>query len=88
MKTTIDIPDEIYRRVKARSALEGRAVRDVVIDLFRRWLGQRRPDSAGPSAEEWVEDWIRLGRAGLAGKAARPTATEILIKDRRRRDRS
>ncbi len=39
MKTTIDIPDALYRQVKARSALEGRAIREVVIDLFAGWLG-------------------------------------------------
>lgn len=38
MKTTIDIPDAIYRQVKARSALEGRPIREVVIDLFTGWL--------------------------------------------------
>lgn len=38
MKTTIDIPDGIYRQVKARSALEGRSIREVVIALFTGWL--------------------------------------------------
>src|SRR5512137_2738729 len=38
MKTTIDIPDDLYRRVKAKSALEGRAVREVTVDLYRAWL--------------------------------------------------
>jgi len=38
MKATIDIPDELYRRVKARSALEGLAVREVAVTLFRTWL--------------------------------------------------
>jgi hypothetical protein len=40
MKATIDIPDDIYRQVKAKSALEGRAVREVAIALFRDWLEQ------------------------------------------------
>lgn len=31
MKATFDIPDEIYRRAKARSAMEGRPLRAVVI---------------------------------------------------------
>jgi hypothetical protein len=38
MKTTIDIPEDVYRRVKAKSALEGRPVRDVAITLFRAWV--------------------------------------------------
>ncbi|MDX2224531.1 MAG: hypothetical protein SFV21_17395 [Rhodospirillaceae bacterium] len=37
MKATIDIPDELYRRVKAKSALEGRAIRAVAIELLAGW---------------------------------------------------
>jgi hypothetical protein len=40
MKATIDIPEDIYRQVKAKSALEGRAVREVAIALFRDWVEQ------------------------------------------------
>jgi predicted CopG family antitoxin len=40
MKATIDIPDDVYRRVKAKSAIEGRPVRDVTVELFRKWIGE------------------------------------------------
>ena len=45
MKATFNIPDELYREVKAQSAQEGRPVRDVVVTLFRQWLGQPVPES-------------------------------------------
>ena len=38
MKATLDIPDDLYRQVKARSALEGRPIRSVAIELFQKWL--------------------------------------------------
>lgn len=38
MKATIDIPDELYRQVKAKSALQGQAVREVAIHLFQGWV--------------------------------------------------
>ena len=38
MKATLDLPDELYRRVKARSAMEGRPVRAVAMQLFQSWL--------------------------------------------------
>ena len=38
MKATFDIPDDLYRQVKARSALEGRPLRSVAVELFQRWL--------------------------------------------------
>jgi hypothetical protein len=40
MKATIEIPDELYRLVKAKSALEGRAVREVTVELYQRYVGQ------------------------------------------------
>ena len=46
MKATIEVPDELYRRVKAKSALEGRAVREVAEELFRRYVGQDELDQA------------------------------------------
>ncbi len=38
MKVTLEIPDDLYRKVKARSALEGRPVRAVAAELFEKWL--------------------------------------------------
>ena len=40
MKATIEIPDDLYRRVKAKSAIEGQPVREVVMHLFQGWLGE------------------------------------------------
>lgn len=38
MKATIDIPDPLYRKVKAKAAEQGRKIRDVTIELFQGWL--------------------------------------------------
>jgi hypothetical protein len=50
MKATIEIPDELYRSVKARSALEGRTLRSVAVELFHKWLDQR-PEDPLPNKE-------------------------------------
>jgi hypothetical protein len=42
MRTTIDLPDELYRDMKARAALEGVSMRDYMIAALRT----RRPDAA------------------------------------------
>jgi len=34
MKATTDIPDELYRRVEARSAPRGKAIREVTIGFY------------------------------------------------------
>lgn len=63
MKATIDIPDALYRRVKAKTALESHTVREVAISLFRQWtegsihvgVPEKSPDKAvsHPSTPPW-----------------------------------
>ena len=52
MKATIEIPDELYRQVKAKSALEGRAIREVTIELYQAGLKQEMPLSEQRGPEE------------------------------------
>jgi hypothetical protein len=35
MKTTLEIPDELFREVKAKAALEGRKLKDLVAEGLR-----------------------------------------------------
>jgi hypothetical protein len=86
MKATVDVPDQLYRQVKARAALEGRAVRDVTIELYERWLAEPGDVAAvdrSALAEAWIERWEAIGREA-AEKAVDPRSTlEILLADRR-----
>ncbi len=82
MKATIDVPDDVYRRVKAKSAMEGRAVREVTIELYRRWLREEAEVERSP--REWLENWVRLGDELLHDAPAAPTGREILEEDRNR----
>lgn len=88
MKATIDIPDDLYRRVKARSAMLGRTVREVSIELYQRWLGEVPAEAAGASAAEWVDEWVALGRTVGEKGPAGPTAAEIIEDDRKRLERN
>ena len=38
MRTTVDIPDEIYRELKIRAAREGKTVRELVLRGVQRTL--------------------------------------------------
>ena len=38
MRTTVDIPDAVYRQLKARAALEKRSVRRLVLQAVEREL--------------------------------------------------
>lgn len=83
MKATINIPDDLYRRVKAKSALEGRRVREVTIELYSRWL-EGEPSSTGETADQWLADWLRLADESLKDAPAGPTARALLEEARGR----
>jgi predicted CopG family antitoxin len=38
MRTTIDIPDDIYRKLKVKAAMEGKTVREIVLRAIQREL--------------------------------------------------
>lgn len=40
MRTTIDLPDPVYRKLKARAAMEGASVKEVLLRIVRRELSQ------------------------------------------------
>ncbi len=87
MKATIEVPDDLYRRVKAKSALQGRAIRDVTEELYRRWLDEGSRAIASDAPRVWLEDWLNLADKVMAGSPAGPTAREHLEHDRRRLER-
>lgn len=80
MKATIDIPDDLYRRVKAKTALKGRAVRDVTIELFQNWVDEHSEEPPQTSTS-WLDELRKFQiPAGTPG----PTAREILEEGRNR----
>jgi hypothetical protein len=38
MRTSLDIPDPLFRHLKAKAALEGSTLRDLVLNLLQRGL--------------------------------------------------
>jgi hypothetical protein len=68
-KATFDIPDDLYRSVKARSALEGRPLRAVAIELFRKWLEARVPSE---SESDVVSEAPEVPRLDIARRYVRP----------------
>lgn len=41
MRTTIDIPDAMYRRLKAQAALEGRSIKSLILRGTEQTLAQK-----------------------------------------------
>ncbi len=69
MKATMNLPDELYRKVKAQSALRGQPVREVVIGLLEDWISSgaaELPGKDNPTEASTLPSWF-----GGAGKYAK-----------------
>jgi len=53
VKATFQIPDDLYREVKAETARDGCTVREVVISLFEQWLRQRKQAAPHAASIDW-----------------------------------
>jgi hypothetical protein len=73
MKTTIDIPDELFRLAKARASLSGISLRQFVTDTLRARLEQE-----GKRARPTDPPWMK-GFGGLADLAAETARIRDLI---------
>jgi hypothetical protein len=79
MKATIDIPDELYRKLEAKSTREGRPIQDVAIELFGNWV--RQPSSASddaPSIGELMADVCGSIDSGVTDLSTNPVHLEGL----------
>jgi hypothetical protein len=91
MKTTIDLPDALYRRVKSKSSFDGQTVRTVTQRLYELWLEGRvslEEDKALGEAgsREWAGKWVRETDE-LAGQIRKSTADKRTCRDILQADR-
>lgn len=84
MKATIDIPDDLYRQVKAEAALRGVTVREVTTQLYRRWLNEGESGETRESSPVWLRSWLEAADEAMSRAPAGPSAREELESDRNR----
>ena len=78
MKTTVDLPDDLARRIKAEAALRGRKLKDLVAEGLRLVL--EAPESAAsstkkrqpPTAYELMKDGRGIVDSGIGDLATNP----------------
>ena len=87
MKTTIDIPDSLYKRAKIRAIERGLTLKDIVLTSLERELASPRAEVT-PPVSRWAQrkllpEFARLDAAGAF--TARPSDRDItaLISDDR-----
>jgi hypothetical protein len=75
MKTTIDIPDDLFRLAKARASLNGMSLRQFVTDTLRAQLEHEEK-----RAQRTDPPWMK-GFGGLADLAAETARIRNLIEE-------
>ena len=84
MKATIDIPDDLYRQVKAEAALRGLTVREVTTRLYRRWLKEGEGANALEAPSVWLRSWLDEADEAIGRAPPGPSARQELARDRKR----
>jgi hypothetical protein len=79
MRTSLDIPDPLFRHLKARAALEGSSLRDLVLSLVERGLRAPERSALLPSVPTDLPS-VSLGAplALAAGELTNARLSELL----------
>jgi hypothetical protein len=78
MKTTIELSDELFRKVKAEAALRGRKLKDLVAEGLRLVLEAPEPAASAakkpppPTAYELMKDGRGIVDSGIGDLATNP----------------
>ena len=70
MKTTVEVPDDLYRRAKAEAALRGRKLKDLVEEGLRLVL-EAPHESRPPTLSGLMEDARGMIDSGVGDLASR-----------------
>jgi len=78
MKTTVELPDDLYRKAKAEAALRGRKLKDLIAEGLRRVIENPEPEAAGepessqPTAWDLMQEGCGVVHSGKGDLATHP----------------
>ena len=84
MKTTVEMPDDLYRRAKAEAALRGRKLKDLVEEGLRLVLEGRPKVRRAPSLAELTKDARGVVDSGIPDLGSNPEHLKGFGRDARR----
>lgn len=83
MKTTIEMPDELFRKAKAVAALRGQSMKDFITQLLTREIGaplaptaKARKKAADAFSQELESLATQVGKAWKTGSSAADAVRE------------
>ena len=87
MKTTIEMPDELFRKAKAVAALRGQTLKDLITTAMERELTASDATSAHvPSTDAYLRQLEAFAQANAAAWVTGKTAVEAIAEMRNARD--
>ncbi len=72
MKTTVELPDDLYRRAKAAAALRGRKFKELVEEGLRRVLEAPEGERGRPRLETLMKDACGVVDSGVPDLGSNP----------------
>lgn len=79
MKTTIEVPDALYRRAKAEAALRGRPMKELVEEGLRLVLARstaRSQTRKSPTVGDLMRDYKGIVESGVGDLSTNPRHME------------
>ena len=83
MKTTIEMPDDLYRAAKAEAALRGRKLKDLIEDGLRLVLASSRPHRR-PTLAQLMKNARGMIDSGIRDLGSNPAHLASLGRNARR----
>ena len=84
MKTTVEVPDDLYRRAKAEAALRGRKLKDLIEEGLRLVLASPHTARKPPSLAELMKGARGVVDSGVPNMASNPEHLAGFGRDDRR----
>ena len=84
MKTTVEVPDDLYRRAKSEAALRGRKLRDLIEEGLRLVLEAPRKTRRDPSLSGLMKRARGTINSGVPDLASNPEHLAGFGRDARR----
>lgn len=78
MRTTLDLPDSLFRQLKSKAALEGLTLKDLLNNLIERGLQAPSARKAGQAPVDALPPSIKLGRPLTLRKPSNAKLFELL----------
>ncbi len=72
MKTTVEMPEDLYRRAKAEAALQGRRLKDLIEEGLNRVLDEPRTKRSRPRLSQLVKGARGAVASGVADLGSNP----------------